>query len=243
MMKKLTAIISCVLICILFASCSGSEAGCDSSALDTQLAKEWFLKDSFNTSEKDGPVAQMYSDELYIPSLEGQKPESGSYFTLRLPKEEYLNDDIIRTHSTDLTKGLVREGKINSRYGVMHSGITSCASDILSILETKKEYISSKITGFEAEIQSEWSASIDVDAKAANQVLYVAYLPVIFTYYSDPNTMSVVSVIFVPVKTIVAKYEIENGERKYNDDFVTNTQNKLVTWKSSGAVIQSDSAR
>ena len=86
-------------------------------------------------------------------------------------------------------------------------------------------------------------ASIDVEAKATNHVLYVAYLPVIFTYYSDPNTMSVVSVIFVPVKTIVAKYETENGERKYNDDFVTNTQNKLGTWKSSGAVIQSDSAR
>ena len=238
-MKKLTAIISCFLICLLFVGCSSSEATCDNSALETVLARDWFAYASFGNS----PVDNMYADELYAPSLEGKKPETGAYFTLRLPNETYLNDSIVRTHSSDLSKKITREGKIVSQYGIMNSGISTFSTDIVAMIDAQKDYISSKITKFDVEIQSKWSNTIEVDKNAENQVFYAAYLPVIFTYYSNVDVKAIVSVVFVPIKTVVTTYDVENDVRKYNNDFVTSTQDMLITWKSSSNVIISDSAK
>lgn len=239
-MKKITTIISCLLICLLFVGCSNSKVTLDNTALSTELARDWFLKDKWNEAN---PVGEMYGEELYAPSLEGKKPETGAYFTLRLPKDEYFNDNIIRTHISNLSKEHTREGSVKVQYGIMNAGIASFASDIVAIVDSQKDVISSKITKFDADIQSEWYAKIDVKKNEDNQVIYAAYLPVIFTYYSNVDVQAIISVVFVPVKTVVATYEVESDVKKYSNDFVTSTLDMVIDWKFSSNVIISNSAK
>lgn len=237
-MKRILTAVAGTLLIIGMASCSSSDknTGPDNSALKTNIAKEWALKDGYITDDT------FDVDVMYGADIINRKGEevNGSHFTLRLPKAESY-DSLVRTHLVELTSSQTATGTISTNYGVMNSGILTCKAQISNALadEEIKNSINSKISIFTANVQDSYSSSLNVKENTENQAVYVAYIPALFSYYSgkETDTLSLLSFVFIPVKAEILTATVENDTKIYTSEFYDSTSNLQYNWSTSGNII------
>ncbi len=228
-MKKRFLLVAGLFTLFAVTSCSSKddEKTVDNEDLYTDIAKEWTLKDGYEGDSAN--VDLIYGNDI----INTENEVSGAHITLSLPLADSY-DELIRTHQVNLSKNDTRSGKISTTYGVMNSTILTYKSNIANAISTHKDEISSKISIFDAEVQEEFSKTYNVDEKKEGQVVYSAYIPALFKYYSDTTTLSLLSFVFIPVKTIVG-YDNELS----SNSFANSTIGKVIYWNvdSSNVIV------
>lgn len=231
-MKKRFLLATGLFTLFAVSSCSSKddEVTVDNTDLYTDIAKEWALKGGYDGDSAN--VDLFYGDDI----INNENEVNGAHITLSLPLVDSY-DELIRTHQVNLSKNDTRSGEVSTTYGVMNSTILTYKTTIENALSNKADEISSKISIFEAEVQTSYSKTYDIDEKKEGQVVYSAYIPALFRYYSDTTTLSIVSFVFIPVKTVVG-YENELG----TNSFANTTVSKLIYWTvdSSNVIVDID---
>lgn len=231
-MKKRFLLATCAISIFAVTSCSSNddETTVDNTDLYTDIAKEWALKNGYEGDSAN--VDLVYGDDI----INNKNEVNGAHITLSLPSSDSY-DELVRTHQVNLSKNDTRSGEVSTTYGVMNSTILTYKSNIENAISNKANEISSKISIFEAEVQTSYSKTYEIDEKKEGQVVYSAYIPALFKYYSDTITLSIVSFVFIPVKTVVG-YDNELG----TNSFVNTTVSKLIYWTvdSSNVIVDFD---
>lgn len=235
-MKKRFLLAAGLFTLFAVTSCSSKddETTVDNTDLYTDIAKEWALNGGYD-DKGSADVDLVYGDDII--NTKKDEDVSGAHITLSLPLADSY-DDLIRTHQVNLSKNNTRSGEVSTTYGVMNSTILTFKSSIENGISDKVvNEISSKISIFEAEVQSSYSKTYEIDEKKEGQVVYSAYIPALFRYYSDTTTLSIVSFVFIPVKTVVG-YSDELG----TNSFVNSTADKEINWTvdSSNVIVDID---
>ncbi len=215
------------LACVALASCQNDKNVTDTSSLQLEVTKNWFMN-GFDL--KTVNVSSIYSNKIYDPTNDENFDKSKSYFTIYAASAE----ETVRMVETKIDANSLN-GVNNVLYLQTSAFGDDYKNEIASKISDNKTAISSSITSFEADVQTTWKKSLDeygITSTKENvsnylEVLYVPLFVRVYSSYKEDNTTLTLSTfVCVPVKTFITTFENDN----YQESLANTFKDKKATY-------------
>ena len=229
-----------IVSAVALTSCDKNKQIVDNSALSYDVTKNWFMAGQ----TQDEKVSNVFSKEIYDPTLSEGFDKNSSYFTV------YAQDNLsvsLRMVETEISSSNFNDRVKNDVLYLQTSSFNdSYKQKIAEKVSLKKDEIVSAL-GFEANVQTafkksfaEYNITKDMIKDNTQNYLEVVYLPLFIRSYSsyseDNSTLNLASFVAVPVYVCVT----DKNDNKYTNEIADSFKDKIVKfdYDSSSQIIR-----